>query len=79
MLELLPDNYVIYRHSLDLLKYISGEAVLSILKQRIKTHVECTCQGNFEVEHYESLHKASLDVADRYRYIALHSFYDSLS
>ncbi len=43
-----------------MLERISGEAVTSLVNQRIKHHVEHTCRGNFEAPFLESLEKVSV-------------------
>ena len=42
---------------MELLDCLSGEAVTSLIKQRVKHYVEHTCKGNFEIQYLQILHE----------------------
>ncbi len=54
-------HFCICRRELGLLERLSGEAVTSLVNQRIKHHVELTCRGNFESPYLEQLEEVSAE------------------
>ena len=55
LVNLLRGCVVYFRKELDLLAWLSGEPVTSLIHQRIKQHVEHSCQSNFEVPYLFTL------------------------